>query len=806
MHPTINFAATPESSRITVAQLAPQLLVIDSQVQPLAPLLAAVRHDWQVVVLNPQTDGIEVISAYLSQGSYRRLAIVAHGEPGQVRLGASLLNHAALSYYSPLLAEWAVEQIDLWSCQVGQDAAFVQAFSQLTGAKVHASEQLLGQGSWNLQRVEAPFSSETLANWPGILALPVNPSFENGFNGWTIIPAVPPPGFLFDSSATVVNSTDNAAPTDGSSFASLVIQSPNPGIPRGETAYGVTIRSSIFSLTAGETIGLDFQPFEDENVGSTDDTAVRIFLYDAVTDSPVATLVDGTFNGAPGWLVAGTTAPATGNYYLTTQVGSYDETFGLVIGAELYVDNIRNGVVPSLTADIIDVPDRITPLDTVIVDFTEPIDPASFGPEDLRLTLEEDINTNLIDGGVTITPVPGTVSSYQINGLGTLTGDLGLYRLFVDATGVIEQATGNPGFGNAFESWSLVDDLPPVVTVDIFSTTDSTPPLTGTVDDPDAVVEVTIDGNTYTATNNQDGTWVVPDNVITPALPQGFYDIVVRATDVNGNVGGDSTFTELLVLQETTGYFNFNQFTRSRLIDDDIDIPFSPIEINGLSLPLLYDETYYLSQYADVAAAVEAGTFVSGYDHFSAFGLFEGRNPSILFDEQFYLSQNPDVEAAIANDLISSGLEHFLLSGSIEERDPSAFFDESDYLLNNPDVAAGVENGWFVSGFDHYISAGASEGRLPNLIYFNEAYYLDRYADVRASVLEGNFDSGFEHYVIFGQRERRDPSSLFDEEVYLLRYPDVANAVGVGAFSSGFEHFILAGRAEGRTSTAVLDL
>ena len=102
--------------------------------------------------------------------------------------------------------------------------------------------------------------------------------------------------------------------------------------------------------------------------------------------------------------------------------------------------------------------------------------------------------------------------------------------------------------GNAtVKIFTDADSTAPVVTVDTLDTNDATPELTGTVDDPTATVEVTVNGQTYTATNNGDGTWTLADDTITPALAEGTYDVSVTATDTNSNVGTDATSTELTV-------------------------------------------------------------------------------------------------------------------------------------------------------------------------------------------------------------------------------------------------------------------
>jgi len=79
------------------------------------------------------------------------------------------------------------------------------------------------------------------------------------------------------------------------------------------------------------------------------------------------------------------------------------------------------------------------------------------------------------------------------------------------------------------------------------TTLDRTPALSGTVNDPDATVQVTVEGATYTAVNHGDGTWTLADGVLSPALADGTYEVQVEACDRAGNRGTDSTSHELVV-------------------------------------------------------------------------------------------------------------------------------------------------------------------------------------------------------------------------------------------------------------------
>ena len=69
-------------------------------------------------------------------------------------------------------------------------------------------------------------------------------------------------------------------------------------------------------------------------------------------------------------------------------------------------------------------------------------------------------------------------------------------------------ATATDPAGNIIARYrhSLADITPPVVALDDVLTNDSTPALTGTVNDPTATVVVNVDGVDYPAVNNGDGT------------------------------------------------------------------------------------------------------------------------------------------------------------------------------------------------------------------------------------------------------------------------------------------------------------
>ncbi|MBE9180560.1 type I secretion C-terminal target domain-containing protein [Oculatella sp. LEGE 06141] len=85
-----------------------------------------------------------------------------------------------------------------------------------------------------------------------------------------------------------------------------------------------------------------------------------------------------------------------------------------------------------------------------------------------------------------------------------------------------------------------------LVTVTSINSSDNTPAIAGTISDPSATVKVTVDGTTYDAINNGDGTWRLPNGTITTALPNGTYDVAVTATAGNESAT-DATTDELII-------------------------------------------------------------------------------------------------------------------------------------------------------------------------------------------------------------------------------------------------------------------
>jgi len=213
----------------------------------------------------------------------------------------------------------------------------------------------------------------------------------------------------------------------------------------------------------------------------------------------------------------------------------------------------------------------------------------------------------------------------------------------------------------------------------------------------------------------------------------------------------------------------------------------------------LFDDHYYLMENPDVAAAVAAGTFATGYDHYIQFGQFEGRSPSPYWDEAWYLKENPDVAAAVKAGTVSSGFMQYYQYGQYENRGGLLYFNSSYYLQKYPAVATAISAGTVTSAFEHYVLYGQYYGLSP-MQYFSSAVYDADNSDILPFVTGETFSSDFEQFILYGQYEDRVASNFYNEQTYLGDNPDVAAAVRAGDYPDGFQQWLEYGQYEGRTA------
>ncbi|WP_416632192.1 Ig-like domain-containing protein [Acinetobacter baumannii] len=303
---------------------------------------------------------------------------------------------------------------------------------------------------------------------------------------------------------------------------------PNPGLNDGDTVTAVTEdpagntsgpATAVVDAVA-PTVALDDVLTSDSTpalTGTVSDPTATVVVNVDGTDYPAVNNGDGT------WTLVDNTLPTLADGPHTITVTATDAAGN--VGTDTGVVTVDTTAPAAPVIDPVNGTDPITgtaePGSTDPINATDPVSGQAEPGSTVTVTYPD---------GTTATVVAGTDGSWSVPNPGNLVDGDTVTATATDPAG----NTSLPGTGTV-----SADITAPVVALDDVLTNDSTPALTGTVNDPTATVVVNVDGTDYPAVNNGDGTWTLADNTL-PALTDGPHTITVTATDAAGNVGNDT--------------------------------------------------------------------------------------------------------------------------------------------------------------------------------------------------------------------------------------------------------------------------
>lgn len=226
---------------------------------------------------------------------------------------------------------------------------------------------------------------------------------------------------------------------------------------------------------------------------------------------------------------------------------------------------------------------------------------------------------------------------------------------------------------------------------------------------------------------------------------------------------------------------------------------------HAIQLPkYIFDAKYYADSNPDIKSAL-------GYDeyklleHFTDFGIKEGRASSPTFNVRYYLEANDDLKKAFGNNY-TKAFEHFKNFGCKECRMSSEGFDGMFYKYYYSDLT----NLSSVQLMEHYLNFGMKEGRIGGLektmenIVFDSEFYSSYYTDVNKA-FGSNYNNLKKHWLQFGIGEGRQASIIYNPEMYKLLNDDLQKAFGNNK-KVLFEHFIKFGIKEGRCGSLLFNV
>ncbi|TWU51777.1 DUF4347 domain-containing protein [Rubripirellula reticaptiva] len=172
------------------ADACSNIVFIDSGVESIGHLLDGIHQDHELVLLDPNRDGLSQISQTLAgRTNVGSIHIVAHGQSGQLQLGNQLVDTETVQTNQRQIKGWsrsltADADILIYGCETGagtQGLQFIKALAKLTGADVAASTDKTGASSqgadWDLEQhvgnIEAGLAFNVLTRQSYEAVLPI---------------------------------------------------------------------------------------------------------------------------------------------------------------------------------------------------------------------------------------------------------------------------------------------------------------------------------------------------------------------------------------------------------------------------------------------------------------------------------------------------------------------------------------------------------------------------------------------------------------------------------------------------------
>ncbi|MGO9025961.1 MAG: DUF4347 domain-containing protein, partial [Beijerinckiaceae bacterium] len=336
-----------------------EIVFIDSAVTDYQVLASGAKPGVEVVILNPNADGVHQIADFLSRHPDPNLTtvdIVANGDASTLFLGDAELSSANIGQYASQLAEigGALQpggDIALYACDVAQGAAGAQFIGDLSsfagGVDVAAATHLVGSadlgGSWTLDAAtgpvvapsSVPFTDATLANFQGDLLPSVSAEL------WAALEAAANsntgPNALFDTSYTGTGAASNETTSLATYMAAnhlqpfavaldtahgkYVIAADNTAVQEGNTYEVEILVGSLTNLSVNPTVAYTFTTTNYDVTGfALDPVTQKVYLvgYDDEAGSTGSFFDEISFSGAnysgTGTLTTLATLPATDGF------------------------------------------------------------------------------------------------------------------------------------------------------------------------------------------------------------------------------------------------------------------------------------------------------------------------------------------------------------------------------------------------------------------------------------------------------------------------------------------------------------
>ncbi len=407
------FFAEPADDAVVApsGEVPNDFIFIDTSVDNYEQLAEIWEGRGTIVFVDANSDGVDqVLTALAGASDIGAIHFVSHGEDGMFWLGDTRIDSAALtgelaSAFASIGSKLSADgDILIYGCDVGSDAegqALLNNLAAITGADIAASIDDTGSiargGDWTLENRLGVVESASLVarEWDGLLA-PVN------------ISAPPDSLTVRDGSGNIIATGNTGFGFGGGRSADVGVGGSgtwaNVGTVNGQS---ISIRATIVSITAGDTVRFDRPVSGDDdpgfllrsNGGPLATAEIRWDIFFTATGAPVEIDVSYTVSD-----IDGTAGQPRSREFVTVEtdtLSSFEAAngsnvdFDTSVTGEVTASGTQNegGGVPSAA--------RFNWLDTSSFTITYNIDPSS-GVGQAGYSHDGDLDFDLGNGGTTV--------------------------------------------------------------------------------------------------------------------------------------------------------------------------------------------------------------------------------------------------------------------------------------------------------------------------------------------------------------------------------------------------------------------
>ncbi|WP_040394094.1 immunoglobulin-like domain-containing protein, partial [Catenovulum agarivorans] len=370
------------------------------------------------------------------------------------------------------------------------------------------------------------------------------------------------------------------------------------------------------------------------------------------------------------------------------------------------------------------------PVATILIDTTAP--EASFD-DLLTNTLTPTLTGSVDDPNATISAtVNGQAIAVTNNGDGSFS-IADAFTLIEGSNQITITLVDQSGNQTVLNATITADVTLPQGTINSIVTDDTTPAITGTVDDPDALILVSINGQTFEATNNGDGSWILADDVIAELTEQQ-HDVSVTFFDLAGNTNNAQGTVTVDINEAPQVAIQSINLSENNVFVGQAVATFEAVDPDGdsLSISLQNNQNGFFEISGSQIVLTQAGVDAIQNDELA------------LTSIDYTLSASDGEFTTLANgdSLIARGDNSAVLSiqvdGDVTELGGSVQYTAVLSQVTQSDISVTL-----ASGIEIVISAGQIFGTAQRIIAADEDVYIDPQVltDSILSVSGGSFDN-----------------------------------------------------------------